>query len=140
MPDIPFHRPPTPDGEPIMATLGDGTPPPVVVDGAVIATVVLPDGVPELGVAPGDSALAFLFNRGEMPAQPILLIGTDDQYEFLAKVMVDAVDAAKRARGWQPAPGVSCPGCGVRLFGDVARRGGCLSCFPDLPTGATDAA
>jgi hypothetical protein len=30
-------------------------------------------------------------------------------------------------------PKVRCPGCGARLFGEVAIRGGCLACYPDLP-------
>lgn len=32
------------------------------------------------------------------------------------------------------APPVLCPSCGMRLFGPVAERGACLSCFPELPS------
>lgn len=32
-------------------------------------------------------------------------------------------------------PIIHCPGCGSRLFGEVARRGACLACYPDLPAG-----
>jgi len=28
---------------------------------------------------------------------------------------------------------VNCPGCGARLFGEIADRGACLSCFPVVP-------
>lgn len=38
--------------------------------------------------------------------------------------------------GYLPdSPVIHCPGCGSRLFGAVARRGGCLACYPDLPPG-----
>lgn len=26
-----------------------------------------------------------------------------------------------------------CPGCGLRIYNEVAERGGCLSCYPELP-------
>lgn len=28
-----------------------------------------------------------------------------------------------------------CPGCNTKIYGDVAKRGGCLACYPDLPPG-----
>lgn len=33
------------------------------------------------------------------------------------------------------APRPRCPGCGAALFGEVAIRGACLACYPDLPPG-----
>jgi hypothetical protein len=30
-------------------------------------------------------------------------------------------------------PDVRCPGCGQRIYGEVAARGACLGCFPEVP-------
>lgn len=46
-----------------------------------------------------------------------------------AQVAHDANVAAGLLPG---SPGVHCPGCNLRLYGEVAVRGGCLTCYPDL--------
>lgn len=43
-------------------------------------------------------------------------------------VRVDTTEAAP----------ILCPGCGRQLFGEVAIRGACLACFPELPAGEHD--
>lgn len=54
-----------------------------------------------------------------------------DQYEPGVAKALDAMAAYEAGLDPQLAP--SCPGCGARLFGDVATRGACLACFPEAP-------
>lgn len=56
-------------------------------------------------------------------------VGADSALRTLA----DSVGLRPPRPPKQPAVEVRCPGCGQRLFGDVADRGACLSCFPPVP-------
>lgn len=56
-------------------------------------------------------------------------VGADSALRTLA----DSVGLRPPRPPKQPAVEVRCPGCGERLFGDVATRGACLACFPPVP-------
>ena len=56
-------------------------------------------------------------------------VGADSALRTLA----DSVGLRPPRPPKQHAVEVRCPGCGQRLFGDVADRGACLSCFPPVP-------
>lgn len=82
---------------------------------------------------------------GIMPIHVVVPM-TDEELDALPRIVADAVASTQkhrrlRAEGRHPvdvanraaARKVTCPGCGVRLFGEVAERGGCRGCYPDLP-------
>jgi len=102
---------------------------PIAADGVVVASAWSADLQ-----APG----IFAFAQQRRPITPLVYVGadhTDAELDALVTLVTDAVASAKRLRrrGGQPEPPKNCPGCGIRIFGDVARRGGCRSCYPDLP-------
>jgi hypothetical protein len=53
--------------------------------------------------------------------------------ESALRTLADSVGLRPPRAPKQLAVEVRCPGCGQRLFGDVAARGACLACFPPVP-------
>lgn len=134
MPVSPWGGPP----EPYETRLGHAH----FASGVIVATVKLPDE-PALGLHRNKPGILFDFvdgTPGNLHRYPpfVLTFMGDDEPPALVGVVTAAVADLDRAATWEPPkpPRIkNCPGCGVRLHGAVAERGGCLACFPELPPG-----
>lgn len=112
----------------------------IQVNGIVVASVTVED--PVKGRC---DELLFLFAVNGKPITQLVCRLDDAALASLPGLVADAVASTQRHRvtakeGTHPADDVAeriekarCPGCGEKLHGDVALRGGCLACYPDLP-------
>lgn len=136
MTEVPWSGP----SEPYETTLGHAH----FANGVLIATLKLPDQA-ELGDAAGKPAILFHFGHGSPGCPPkmwpplVLTFGEDDDPEALVRLVTSAVADLPRVAAFippespPPPADTHCPGCGVKLHGAVAERGGCLACFPTIP-------
>lgn len=122
-----------------------------------LASAVHPAEVSERsGIPAGPVLILAVTDFAGHTVDVVLPLSSPEHAETLAAAFAEALDALRasftdpsiygadverslelnRLAGAIPGgPAVRCPGCGSRLFGEVAVRGGCLACYPDLPPG-----
>lgn len=115
------------------------TEPVLVMDGLIVNEVYSPAQTLQNGTEmPEGPAIGFQFSSPALGLIPnIVVVGLSDrEMDELVRAVRNAVKVARRHRLRSPIPPpgpVHCPGCNLRLHGEVAKRGACVKCFPTLP-------
>lgn len=122
----------------------------------IVSTVVAPELAAKSGAPQGPALLLLLETAHEghrCPLQVLIPLDTAEKASAYREGLLEACQMIRdsfddpsiyagdverttelnRLAGNIPgAPRPRCPGCGSALFGNVAIRGGCLACYPDL--------
>jgi hypothetical protein len=110
----------------------------IFADGVTLGAVAVPDNQP----IRGGPALLFAFSfGGRYLGKPVLLAPIGAVAQLVADAIASTEDpewyaeSIAKAEAAQAAyqAEVHCPGCGRRIFAEVAARGACLDCFPKIP-------
>lgn len=148
------QRPFSEYGQAVAATFDE---PPVQANGVVVGVSVDPEtfmpGLMFQFVDEGDKPVAAVFLRGLQPMLPGIVIDAVAAMDRLSKdpeavrelilrfleTVGESIEAAAypdtMAMAKDLSAVASCRSCGRQIYGEIAARGACLACEPELPPG-----